>query len=72
MLNIIILAVGVILIGFSFRVLLISIRVQKAPKKEILSRTSGIFIEHGMIRAKGRVGVEADKKLSDVYYSSVV
>jgi hypothetical protein len=72
MLNILLLAIGFISVGLSFRILLITLRAKEADRKDIMSKSSGIFIEHGMVRAKNRNGVEADQKISDIYYSSVI
>jgi hypothetical protein len=72
MLNIVFLAIGIISVGLSLRILAIKFRTKKSDITDIMSKSSGIFIEHGMVRAKGRVGVEADKKISDTYFSSVI
>ena len=71
MIQILMLMSGVFLIGVGARILLILNRSKKTETEAILKRESGIFIEHGMVRAQNRIGVEADKKLSDVYYNSV-
>lgn len=44
-------------------------KVKKLDEKTALKSTSGIFIEHGMVRSKDGKGVEADQKLSHSYYS---
>lgn len=72
MLNIVLLAIGIILVGLSLRILSITFRAKKSDRIDIMSKSSGIFIEHGMVRAKGRLGVEADKKISDTYFSSLI
>lgn len=71
MIEISMLVVGAFLVAIGVRILIILNKANKVDKDKILKRESGIFIEHGMVRAKNRVGVEADSKLSDVYYNSI-
>ena len=71
MMEISMLIVGAILAVISVKMLMVLHKASKIDSAKILKRESGIFIEHGMVRAENRVGVEADSKLSDVYYNSI-
>lgn len=71
MINILMLVLGATLILVGGLMLKTLWKVRFVDEKEELNRGSGIFIEHGMVRAEGRIGVEADKKLSVAFYSTL-
>jgi len=72
MINIILLTFGIILLTVGVRILLVVNHERKNKASDVIGKHSGIFIEHGMVRATDRIGVQADKKLSDVYCNSVI
>ncbi|WP_394228403.1 hypothetical protein [Pseudoalteromonas spongiae] len=71
MINILMLVGGAALILVGGLMLKTLWKVRSVDENKELNRGSGIFIEHGMVRAENRIGVEPDKKLSEAFYSTL-